>query len=146
MELEIIRSYLDEQITRFKSRILKENGPLEHLEHEVKMEGCAHPELVDGLMILNALNEESVTLTERVILTDPEGFNAISQRRMELLQHLATHRVDSIRDLAQDLNRDYKNVYDDVKALEKFELIDLERSGKNLRPVSQTERISIRFS
>ena len=145
MDLTIVKSYLGQQIGQFRKEIEKEYGPMDLLEHTVNREGCRLPGEVDALMVWNALAEEDITLIERVVLFNPEVFNAITQKRMELLEYLATHRVDSIRELSLSLKRDYKNVYDDVKALERFELIRLERAGKNLRPITQTERISIGF-
>lgn len=41
--------------------------------------------------------------------------SALTDKRMALLDYVATHEGLSIRQLAVGLNRDYKNVYGDVK-------------------------------
>ena len=46
-----------------------------------------------------------------------ELFSAITEKRLELLRHLAAHDGLSIRQLAQSLGRDYKNVHTDVTSL-----------------------------
>jgi predicted transcriptional regulator len=42
-----------------------------------------------------------------------------------------------------ELKRDYKNVYDDVKALEKYGLVEFIIEGKNKRPITKIETISV---
>lgn len=51
-------------------------------------------------------------------------FSALSPKRWELLKLLRKHGPLSIKKLAAELKRDYKNVYDDVKHLSKLDLID----------------------
>ncbi len=67
-----------------------------------------------------------------------ELFAAITDRRLELLRHVASHEVLNIHQLAQALGRDYKNVHTDVKALEELGL--LERvDGKLVAPFDEIE-------
>lgn len=54
-------------------------------------------------------------------------FKALSPKRMELLRFLRQEGPMSIRKLAINLHRDYKNVYDDVKHLLELELIKKKR-------------------
>ena len=49
----------------------------------------------------------------------------------------------SIKELALHLDRDYKNVYDDVQALVKFELLVLQKRGKARVPVFPSDTIEI---
>ena len=51
-------------------------------------------------------------------------FKFLSPRRFELLQHLRTAGPLSIRKLAAELQRDYKNVHTDVKDLLEVGLIE----------------------
>ena len=55
---------------------------------------------------------------------------ALSPRRLELLKHVHRHGADSIKDLAAHLERDYKNVHQDVIILENAGL--LVRDGRKL--------------
>ncbi len=48
---------------------------------------------------------------------------ALTPRRLELLRKLHDGGPESVRALAKKLSRDYKNVYNDVQALERIGLI-----------------------
>ena len=54
----------------------------------------------------------------------------LSPRRLELLRHVRQHGAASVRELATALERDYKNVHQDVIALESGGL--LVRDGRRL--------------
>jgi hypothetical protein len=57
----------------------------------------------------------------------PEQTALLTPKRIELLCQLAVLRVDSINDLAQKVKRDVKNVYEDLKVLNKFGFVRLNR-------------------
>lgn len=62
---------------------------------------------------------------ERLYFQDLGGLlRALTPRRLELLQKLHDDGPESVRALAKKLTRDYKNVYQDVKALEQVGLIN----------------------
>jgi predicted transcriptional regulator len=73
-----------------------------------------------------------------------ELFAAITDRRLELLRHVAGNEVLNIHQLAQVVGRDYKNVHTDVKALEELGL--LERvDGKLVAPFDEIDiRVALR--
>ncbi|MDD5364857.1 MAG: hypothetical protein PHR30_05910 [Gallionellaceae bacterium] len=73
-----------------------------------------------------------------------ELFAAITDRRLDLLRHVAGNEVLNIHQLAQTLGRDYKNVHTDVKALEELGL--LERvDGKLVAPFDEIDiRVALR--
>ena len=50
----------------------------------------------------------------------------LTEKRMELLEYVAVNEVPSIRQLAGQLGRDYRNVYDDVQRLAELGLIEIE--------------------
>lgn len=54
----------------------------------------------------------------------------LSPRRLELLRHVRKHGAGNVRELAQALGRDYKNVHTDVAVLETAGL--LVRDGRKL--------------
>jgi len=56
---------------------------------------------------------------------------ALTPRRLELLKRLHDDGSESVRALARKLSRDYKNVYNDVQALERVGLI-VRTAGKLL--------------
>ncbi|MDP2852218.1 MAG: hypothetical protein Q8O23_02315 [Gallionella sp.] len=53
----------------------------------------------------------------------------LTDKRMGLLEYVAQHEGLSIRQLAVKLNRDYRNVYDDVQMLAELELIEKRADG-----------------
>lgn len=58
-----------------------------------------------------------------------ELFTAITDKRLELLRHVARNEGLNIHQLAQALGRDYKNVHTDVKALEEIGLLERGEGG-----------------
>ena len=56
--------------------------------------------------------------------------SVMSDRRLELLQRLRRQPAKNIRQLAADIGRDYKHVYNDVHALEDAGLIDRDDEGR----------------
>ena len=53
----------------------------------------------------------------------------LSPKRMELLRHVAGRPGRSIRALAQELGRDYKNVHTDVSELEARHILERDATG-----------------
>lgn len=58
-----------------------------------------------------------------------ELFSALSERRFELLRYVSAHPGLNIRRLAAGLERDYKNVHTDVKALLDLGLLEKDDHG-----------------
>ncbi len=71
------------------------------------------------------VNESHVTFLDVQTLLD-----TLSPRRLELLRHVRQHGAANVRELAQALGRDYKNVHQDVAVLESAGL--LLRDGRRL--------------
>ncbi|HDH06572.1 MAG TPA: hypothetical protein ENH01_12855 [Nitrospirae bacterium] len=72
---------------------------------------------------------------ERLYFAEPKiFFQVLSRRRIELLKILHTHGISSIRELSRILNRDYKNVYQDVKLLKKIGLIHQDENKRIFVP------------
>jgi predicted transcriptional regulator len=67
-----------------------------------------------------------------------ELFTAITDKRLELLRHVATNEGLNIHQLAQALGRDYKNVHTDVKAMEEISLLERE-DGKLVAPFDELD-------
>ena len=53
----------------------------------------------------------------------PTLLAALTPKRLDLLRYVRHHEVRSVKALAADLNRDYKNVHKDVEALTKLGLL-----------------------
>jgi len=76
-------------------------------------------------------------------LTEPAFERLPSPKRLELLGQLAARGYESINDLARRTRRDPKNVYTDLKALEKLRLVRLRRmGGRNVIPETPIEELT----
>ena len=58
-----------------------------------------------------------------------ELFSAVSEKRLELIRHVASNEGLQIRPLARALERDYKNVHTDVRALIELGLLQKNEHG-----------------
>jgi len=64
-------------------------------------------------------------------------FSAITEKRLELIRHVANQEGLNIRQLAQALARDYKNVYEDVRELCEYGLLEKDDRGTLRAPYDQ---------
>jgi predicted transcriptional regulator len=71
------------------------------------------------------VDETHITFLEVQTMLD-----TLSPRRLDLLRHVRQHGAGNVRELAQALGRDYKNVHQDVATLESAGL--LLRDGRKL--------------
>ena len=73
---------------------------------------------------------EAVSQTHITFLDVQTMFETLSPRRLDLLRHVRQHGAGNVRELAQTLGRDYKNVHQDVATLQSAGL--LVRDGRKL--------------
>jgi len=74
---------------------------------------------------------------------ESDKLRAFTPKRLELLHTLSNLRVESINDLARRVRRNVKNVYQDLKALQKLGLISFTRKGKrNIVPEVLVEELT----
>lgn len=73
---------------------------------------------------------EAVDETHVTFLTIQTMLETLSPRRLDLLRHRRQHGANNVRELAQALGRDHKNVHQDVAVLEATGL--LVRDGRKL--------------
>lgn len=66
-----------------------------------------------------------------------ELFSAITEKRLELIRFVAEHEQLNTRQLAQELGRDYKNVYTDVTDLVEFGLLEKDEQGRLTAPYDE---------
>ncbi len=66
-----------------------------------------------------------------------ELFSAITEKRLELLRHVASNEGLNVRQLAQALGRDYKNVYTDVSELVGLGLLERDDKGLLIAPYDE---------
>lgn len=86
-----------------------------------------------------AVDEEHVTFPTFAAMME-----TLSPRRLDLLRYVRKHGAASVRALAVALGRDYKNVYQDVQALEVAGL--LVREGRRLTAPWNEVRATIKLA
>jgi predicted transcriptional regulator len=64
-------------------------------------------------------------------------FSAITEKRLELLRHVASNEGLNVRQLAQALGRDYKNVHTDVAELVALGLLERDDKGLLIAPYDE---------
>jgi len=71
---------------------------------------------------------------DEVFLTVEELGRILTPRRIELLQKIRELKPSSIKELAEKIGRDFKNVYNDLKVLHGAGFVEFEKDGKSRRP------------
>jgi predicted transcriptional regulator len=87
--------------------------------------------------------EDFEYLAEEDLALDSNEYRMLTPRRIELLDFLATEQVSSINDLAEKHERNVKNIYNDLKILEKLGFISLRREDRRLVPELVVYEINI---
>ena len=115
---------LDEVSNQFTERAINHEG----LDDYVKWMAMEHAlgAYVEG--------EAFDYLTEDILDLGPQDLSKLTPKRLELLDQMSRHNVDSINKLASSIGRDVKNVYNDLKTLESLGLIALTREGNRMTP------------
>ena len=67
----------------------------------------------------------------------------LTDRRLELLRCLMVESADSIRQLADRVDRDVKSVHDDLGVLAEYDIVHFEQDGRAKRPFVPYERIEV---
>lgn len=67
----------------------------------------------------------------------------LTPRRLELIERLMDESVDSIRELAGRLDRDVRQVHDDVKLLSEYRIVHFSEEGRAKRPYVPYQTVKI---
>jgi predicted transcriptional regulator len=122
----------------------KDYGSFDSLQHKVMISKCSDPKLMDVYIQWKYISS-GAELQEAVIFENAELFDVLTPRRVELLELISNNDFMSIRDLALKIKRNYKNVYDDLKSLARYELIELKGRGRAMKPHCKISHININF-
>ena len=140
------------QQVQTRMTILQEKyGSLSHLHEEFakgRMPPGTFEEYIEWTNMDHALRayqegEDFEYLAEEELHLEGEEYMLLTPRRLELLDFLGAEPVSSINDLAEKLGRDVKNVYTDLKILEKLGFISLRQEGRSLVPEQIVFEINI---
>ncbi len=141
----VIKKRADKEYMLKKERELKEKyGSIDSLGQKASIEKCSFPALIDDYELWKAI-EKGCEIEEEIIFQDSSIFRTLSPSRIEMLDFMSKNSVASIKELAHAVKRDYKNVYFDITALKKQELVELIKKGRENIPVSRIEKIAILF-
>ncbi len=143
MLLYLKRSYRKEDLAILKRMIRKKYGRIEKIKKIMQVKKCSFPEI--GEAYLFYLGIEDGMVEEEVFIEDKKVLNALTAKRFEIIEFLNKIPPLSIKDLANRLGRDYKNVYDDVSALSKFFVLNSLKTGKEIVPLGVVEHFEIRL-
>lgn len=83
------------------------------------------------------------TKKKTVVLKFSQAQKLLTEKRRELLQTLSEKEFNSITELSQELERDKKNVSQDIKKLYQNGIIDLKDQGRSKKPVFEFSKIEI---
>jgi len=85
--------------------------------------------------VLEEVKEENIDFLKKIL----------TKERLKILIVLGREEFESISDLARYLNRNIKNVYQDLIILQKAGFVKLPRKGKNITPRLLIDQITLRF-
>jgi predicted transcriptional regulator len=86
-------------------------------------------------------DEDDVLFVEKQF----QKFESLTEKRVEIIKTVMHRHPGSIRELAEFLHRDVKNVFDDLRVLNNIGMIRLVRIGRRSRPVIRRRFIVISF-
>jgi predicted transcriptional regulator len=142
MKIKIIKKINQQQKKNKIESWKKKYGSMSSLQHKVGLSKCSSPEDVNTYITWKYL-ASGAEMEETVTFENADIFDVFSLKRGEILEFLANNEVSSIRELAIKLKRNYKNVYDDLKALSTYELVELREVGRALKPCSSASAVEV---
>lgn len=144
MKISVVKKRKQSEIKDLMEKWKDKYGSMDSLHQKVMISKCSSPSKMNDYILWEYL-KSGAKLQETAVFETAEVFDFLSPRRAELLEYLGNNEVSSIRELSNKLKRNYKNVYDDLKALSKYELVELQEKGRALKPCCSTSIISINF-
>lgn len=77
------------------------------------------------------LMQEKIQRAVSLIPVTPEALTIFTDQRLKMLDTLQYRRFESVRQLAEYLGRDVRNVYDDLKRFQSLGILDFEQGPGN---------------
>ena len=154
MEWRVVKSIHMQQVQTRMAILGEKYGSLSHLHEEFakgRMPPGTFDDYIEWTNMDHALRayqegEDFEYLAEEDLALGETEYTLITQRRLELLDFLGVEPVSSINELAEKLGRDVKNVYNDLKIMERLGFISLRREGRSLVPEQIVFEINILLS
>lgn len=123
-----------------------ENGDT-NSQNNSNYENASHESIADdpesGVIDKEVEQVNIISFSEYLSFETFDIYLAVTPKRMEVLDYININEPKSVKDLAIGLGRDYKNVYDDVLGLSKYNLVNLIKIGRNKTPVTRVDYIQV---
>jgi len=103
-------------------------GNIEKLKRYLERNPDDYTALMDYDDWLHFLENPRIEIEEGEIIVSDISF--LTPQKLQILEAVKKYKPKSIRELAEKVGRDIKNVYMDLKELEKAGLVELESSGR----------------
>ncbi len=93
------------------------------------------------------LKREIEELSKAMVINsfDDDFLEIFTRKRIQLIREIMNQEPKSIRDLAIKVERDIKNVFEDLRLLHNFNIIDFEVRGRCKVPVVRKKMIIFRL-
>jgi predicted transcriptional regulator len=92
--------------------------------------------------LVEDLIHDRVDIPDNALVVDLDAtFNIFTKKRMELIEIVNRFAPNSVQELADTVNRTKQAVDRDLKLLERFDVIKLEKRGKFTIPIVKREMI-----
>ncbi len=128
MRIKFVRKVKAENLIKEFER---KYGSLERLERYLKDHPDDYVALMDYEDWKHFLANPDIEVEEgEIIVTD---ISFLTPQKLQILEAIKKYKPRSIRELAEKVGRDVKNVYFDVKELERIGLIELHSDGRAKR-------------
>lgn len=96
--------------------------------------------LKEWLTVLdNEILNETIDIPDNAIISLPESTSIFTKKRLELIETIKKHHPQSVQELAKMTKRVKQAVTRDLKILERFGIIRLEKKGRNAIPLVERE-------
>lgn len=112
---------------------------------KIKIVDDVKNEIEKDKKLLKALEKGEAKLEKgHIIILSPEGFHSLfSPKRIKLLRTIKRNDVKSIYELAKILKRPYEAVYNDIKYLESFKILRIEKKNHSRIPMLIDEDLRV---
>ena len=91
--------------------------------------------LVDGIL------DETIDIPNNAVIALPESSSIFTKKRLELIDKIKSHHPKSVKELSKMTKRTKQAVTRDLKILERFEIVRLEKNGRNTIPLVERDVI-----
>ena len=125
MQIKFVRKVKAEELIK---EFEKKYGSLEKLRRYLERHPDDYVALIDYEDWMHFLENPDIEVEEGEIFVTDVSF--LTPQKLQLLEAIKKYNPKSIRELAKKVGRDVKNVYLDIKELEKAGVVELKTSGK----------------